>query len=589
MNDKFKLLGFLWVLASLVGTAHAEKSHPNVLLFITDDQGFGDIQSHGNDQISTPYQDQLAAEGVRFDRYFVSPVCAPTRAALLTGRYHPRTGVHGVTRTYETMRSEEVTIAEILKANGYATGAFGKWHNGAHYPHHPNGQGFDEFYGFCAGHWNNYFDTELERNGVPVQGEGFIIDDFTNKAMAWIREHNSQPWFCYMPYNTPHTPWQVPEKYWRKYQGKGLPETTACAYAMVENIDDNIGRMLSLLEELGETDNTIVLFMTDNGANTDRYNAGMRGRKGSPHEGGTRVPLFVRYPAKIEAGRVVKPITAHIDILPTLVELTGVTPIRTKPLDGRSLVPLMHGETEAWPNRMLFTEWGQSNGKPHRGAVRTEQWRAVLDRRGTKWMLFDMQDDPGQKNDLAKEHPAILDHLKLQFEAWFADVARGGFEPIPTEIGHPQMPTVTLHGHEAFLQKVNGEGISYLGANGWANDYITQWTDTNAYATWPVKVVEPATYRVSLDYIAREKPNAEFRVSVGERTGSIKVTEKHDPPPVPTPDRIPRKEVYEQNWKESQTVEIDLAPGEYDLNLRLYSKQLDQAPEIKSVRLQKLN
>ncbi|MFB0554225.1 MAG: sulfatase-like hydrolase/transferase, partial [Phycisphaerae bacterium] len=176
-----------------------DRKLPNVILIITDDQGWGDIHSHGNDKIDTPVMNKLAADGARFDRFFVSPVCAPTRASLLTGRYHLRTGTHGVTRGYENMRSEEVTIAEAIKQAGYATGCFGKWHNGAHYPYNPNGQGFDEFLGFCSGHWNNYFDTTLEHNGRLVKTKGYITDVLTDAAVRFIEKNKDRPFFCYIP------------------------------------------------------------------------------------------------------------------------------------------------------------------------------------------------------------------------------------------------------------------------------------------------------------------------------------------------------------------------------------------------------
>ncbi|MQY63441.1 MAG: sulfatase-like hydrolase/transferase, partial [Calditrichaeota bacterium] len=297
----------------------ASGGRPNILLIMTDDQGWGDITSHGNDVIKTPVMDRIAAEGARFERFYVSPVCAPTRAALLTGRYCLRTGTHGVTRGQENMRSDEVTNAEVFKQAGYATGCFGKWHNGAHYPHHPNGQGFDEFFGFCAGHWNNYFDTTLDRNGQPVETKGYISDVLTNASMAFIEQNRKRPFFCYLPYNAPHTPWQVPDRYFDKYKAKGLDDETACSYAMTECLDDNIGRLLGQLDELNLAGDTIVLFLTDNGPNTDRYNGGMKGRKGSVNEGGVRVPLFIRWPGHIRPGTYVKPIAAHIDLLPTLV------------------------------------------------------------------------------------------------------------------------------------------------------------------------------------------------------------------------------------------------------------------------------
>jgi len=201
---------------SAQGMAHAR---PNILLIMTDDQGWGDIRSHGNDVIETPVLDRLAASGARFERFFVSPVCAPTRASLLTGRYYLRTGVNGVTRGRETMRSEEVTLAEILQQAGYATGCFGKWHNGAHYPYHPNGQEFDEFLGFCAGHWNNYFDTTLDHNGKMGKVKGYISDVLSDAAMAFIERNRERPFFCYLPYNAPHSPWQLPDRYFDRAQG----------------------------------------------------------------------------------------------------------------------------------------------------------------------------------------------------------------------------------------------------------------------------------------------------------------------------------------------------------------------------------
>ena len=307
------------------GEPRPRASRPNVLLIMTDDQGWGDVRSHGNDKIDTPVQDAFAAQAARFERFYVSPVCAPTRASLLTGRYHLRTGTAWVTRGLETMRCEEVTLAEILKQAGYATGCFGKWHNGAHYPHHPNGQGFDEFFGFCAGNWNNYFDTHLEHNGKSVTTGGFITDVLTDAAMAFIEEHKDRPFFCYVPYNAPHGPFQVPDRYFEKYKKRGLDDKTAAVYGMVENVDDNLDRLLHKLDELKLTDNTIVLFLTDNGPNGKRYNGGMKGTKGSVDEGGVRVPLFIRWPGQINPGITVKPIAAHIDLLPTIVELCGVS------------------------------------------------------------------------------------------------------------------------------------------------------------------------------------------------------------------------------------------------------------------------
>ena len=236
-------VGVIEAVACAASISAAEAERPNVVLIMTDDQGWGDVRSHGNERIDTPAHDRLASEGARFDRFYVSPVCAPTRASLLSGRYHLRSGVHGVTRAYETMRSEEVTIAEILRSAGYATGCFGKWHNGFHFPYHPNGQGFEEFVGFCGGHWTIYFDTRLEQNGRPIATTGYIAYVLTDVAISFIRTNRDRPFFCYLPYNTPHSPFQVPDRYFDKHKARGLDDTLACVCGMVENIDDNLGRV----------------------------------------------------------------------------------------------------------------------------------------------------------------------------------------------------------------------------------------------------------------------------------------------------------------------------------------------------------
>ena len=271
------------LLAAIVAIGKSDAAEkPNIVLIMTDDQGYGDLGFHGNEKIDTPVLDRLAQESVRFDRFFVCPYCTPTRAALMTGRYPLRTGAASVTRGLETVRSEEVTIAEVLRAVGYATGCFGKWHIGEHYPNHPNGQGFEEFFGMPQGHWDNYFDPKLEHNGRTVQTRGFITDVISDYAVRFIEEQRDRPFLCYVSYNAPHTPHQVPDRYFDKYTARGLDSRTAAIYGMVENIDENVGRLLESLDELRLADRTIVLFLSDNGAEGpegSRYNAGMRGMK----------------------------------------------------------------------------------------------------------------------------------------------------------------------------------------------------------------------------------------------------------------------------------------------------------------------
>lgn len=579
------------VLLLLVGSAAEPgwaQGRPNVLLIMTDDQGWGDLYSHGNSKIDTPVLDRLATEGARFDRFYVSPVCAPTRASLLTGRYHLRTGTAGVTRGMETMRAGEVTLAEVLGAGGYATGIFGKWHNGAHYPNDPLGQGFDTFVGFSAGHWNNYFGTHLVRDGRTVETEGYITDVLTDAALAFIEEHRDEPFFAYVPYNTPHSPFQVPDRYFDRYQERGLDDETAAAYAMVENIDDNVGRLLAALDRLGLAENTIVLFLTDNGPNGDRFNGGMRGRKGSVHEGGVRVPLFLRWPGRVPEGRLVRQITAHIDLLPTLAELTGVPlPEGGAPLDGISLVPLLQREEpERWPERLLFSHWAGTRGgtlERYPGAVRTERYRAV--NTGGPWQLYDMIQDPYETIDLAAELPEVVARLGAAYEAWFQDVTQPGIERPAIPVGYEEAPVVELPAPEAYFEG----GIGYYGGQGWANDWLTDWTSPEAAAWWELDVVRPGRYEIELLYtVPVEDVGARLRAEAGEASVEGRIRRAHDPAPVPSPDRIERKEVYEKRWAPLRLGMLRLEKGPQRLYVRAPEIPGTQALDLKAVRLRRL-
>jgi arylsulfatase A len=558
---------------------------PNVLLVLADDMGWGDITSHGNGKLDTPVLDRLATSGARFERFFVSPLCAPTRSALLTGRYSLRTGVHGVTRAHETMRADETTIAELFHDSGYATGCFGKWHNGRHMPNHPNGQGFDEFFGFCGGHWNNYFNTTLERNGEPVGTEGYITDVLTDASIDFIQQHKGEAFFCYVPFNAPHFPPQVPDAFFDKYKQRGLSDELATLYGMVENIDLNVGRLLRTLDELGLAENTIVLFLTDNGPNSSRFNGGMKGRKGSAHEGGVRVPLFVRWPGKIAAGNTIEQIAAHVDLLPTLCELCGVPVPSSLTLDGRSLAPLLTDDAPEWPERRLFTF---KDTKPvpdgREGAVRTEQYRAVREK--GRWELYDMHADPGETHDLASEQPKIVRELSAAFDARWKDVAANGFDEVPVQIGLPQRPAVSLPGNEAALHPAIGKGISYNGRAGWANDWIDKWTDEAAFATWPIDVVTPGEYEVLIDYCCPPaNVGCVLRVEVGTAVVTGAIEEAHDPKPLPSPDRFPRTEVYEKVWRPLWLGRLRLDRGPMNVALRAEKIVGGKMPQIKAVQI----
>lgn len=557
---------------------------PNILLVMTDDQGWGDIRAHGNPAVDTPVMDQLARDGAWFERFFVSPVCAPTRASLLTGRYHLRTGTQWVTRGLETMRPEETTLAEIFSDAGYATGLFGKWHNGAHYPATPTGQGFDTFFGFAAGHWNNYFNTTLTYNGTEVPTEGFITDVLTDSALAFIDRHRDRPFFAYVPYNAPHGPFQVPDRYFDTYKARGFDDKTAAVYGMNENVDDNLGRLLAKLDEHDLAARTIVLFLTDNGPNGNRYNGDMRGTKASVHEGGVRVPLFIRWTGQIAPGTHIRPNTAHIDLLPTLADLAGIALAPDLPLDGRSLASLIQGTASSWPDRPLFTHHSRRTDlEPFPGAVRTDQYRLV--RTDATWMLFDMDKDPSERVDLAAQHPMLVDSLSQLYRDWFAEVTDGMTYRRPIPIGYAAAPEVTLPATEAYLDG----GVTYYGESGWANDWLTQWRNTEDRIAWEVDVVEPGRYAVSVSYtVSASNVGARLRATAAGRSTEGAIATAFDPPFLPSPDRLSRGEVYEKPWAEQALGTLTLPAGQTRLTLHALTIPGEEVGHIQAVHVERV-
>lgn len=577
-------------------SAHAatRSAPPNILLILTDDQGYGDLGVHGNPLVETPNVDRLARGGIQFDRFFVSPVCAPTRASLLTGRWWLRSGVWGVTQGREVMRGGEVTIAETLQAAGYRTGIFGKWHNGEQFPLTPLGQGFDEFLGFTAGHWNHYFDAELTRGARPEKTKGYIADVITAAAVAFIEQNRTRPFFCYVPFNTPHSPYQVPDRYFDKYTAKGCAPELAAIYGMCENIDDNVGRLLTALDRLGLRENTIVLYLSDNGpVGVQRFNAGMRGTKGTVHEGGTRVPCFLQFPARLREPRLVREITAHIDLYPTLLDLCGVPPPPTAPrLDGVSLVPLLEGKSAGWPERLLFTQQsGAIQPQLHPGAVRTSRHRAVLQAAKGKdarpeWQLYDMIADPGQTRDLAKDQPEVVQPLAAAYAAWWQEVTHAGFSEPAISVGHPQQNPVRLTAPQA---KLEGK-IRFFSPQGFANTWITEWTEPADKISFHMAVAQAGTFEVVLAY-ACTLADAGARIRVSVANASVDATVPAAPAPrVPLPHRgSPNDNYVNRTWGTLSLGRIRLSAGAQTLTLAALTKPGAQILELKHLELRRLD
>lgn len=523
-TNRIVFLAALILLGSTVWTARSAgaASKPNVLIILTDDQGFGELGATGNPVIRTPNIDRLAGQSVSLTQFHVMPVCSPTRACLMTGRYNYRTGVVDTYLGRSLMHPDETTLAEMLAAGGYRTGIFGKWHLGDNYPMRAMDKGFQESLVLNGGglaqpgdppdpvdERGAYFNATLRHNGAWLKTEGYVSDVITDAAIQFIRQESDQPFFVYLPFNCPHSPHQVPEEY-RLHHGqadfavdrfpkqghpmaaKSDPDVLARVYGMIENIDDNVGRLLAKLDELKLADNTIVICFSDNGCQMHRgYNAGFQGWKGTPFEGGIHQFCFVRWPAQLQAGRRVDRIAAHIDLAPTVLDLCGVPKPQRVKFDGLSLAPLLRGQPVAWTDRVLCLQWhrGDVPGRYRAFAARSQDWKLVQPLGvGEKWdgqtdfQLFDMAHDPLEMHNLAAQEPDRVAQLKAQYDAWFNEVTGTRDYSVPSRIflGTP-------HENPVLLTRQDWRGPSATwGAKG--------------IGYWEVNVAAPARFEVRLRF-----------------------------------------------------------------------------------------
>ncbi len=484
---------------------------PNIVLILTDDQGYGDMGCHGNPDIQTPNLDRLHAQSIRFTRFHASPVCSPTRSSLMTGRYNYRTGVVDTYQGRSMMCPEEVTLAEAIAAQGYRTGIFGKWHLGDNYPMRAMDQGFQESLvhkggGICQPSEprnNSYFDPLLKHNGEDFHGKGYCTDIFTHAALEYIEKNAANPFFVYLAFNAPHEPLIVEDRYSAPFLAKGLPEKTAKFYGMIANIDENVGYVLDTLERLKLSENTIVIFMTDNGSaipqGSTRFNAGMRGKKGMVYEGGIRVPCFIRWPERFAKPCDIDRIAAHIDLFPTLLAACGAPVPDGVSLDGKNLLPLMENPVCDWPERTLFFQWHRGDEpKPYTNcAVLTQQHKLVDGKE-----LYDLVNDPGEEKDIAVEHPEVVAMLRERYDAWFNDVsATRGFAP-------PRIHLGTSHENPVVLTRQDWRGAE-------------SWHDGNT-GYWEVMVATAGAYEMEAEFPASEKNREScFRLNGIEIKGSL--------------------------------------------------------------------
>jgi arylsulfatase A-like enzyme len=475
-------------LAILCSTCYSAK--PNVVLIITDDQGYGDIAAHGNQVINTPNIDELFRRSVRLTNFHVDPTCSPTRSALMSGRYSTKTGVWHTICGRSIMDRDELTLAEIFKANGYHTGMFGKWHLGDAAPCRPQDQGFDRV--VCHGgggvgqtpdYWgNDYFDDTYWRDGNPVKFNGYCTDVWFEEASKFIDKNRSEPFFVYLSTNAPHGPYLVAPKYSKPYEKVGSPADKFLG--MITNIDENIGNLVAKLRRDGLEENTVFIFMTDNGtaAGANVFNAGMRGSKGSEYEGGHRVPFYVYWPAgNLTGGRDVKQLTAHIDVRPTLVDLCELKEPEGPTSDGSSLVSALHGDEDCLRDRTLFVHSQRilDPKKWRKCSVMTERWRLV---NGEE--LFDISTDPGQRMNVAADHADKVAELRAAYDGWWESLKPAMARTVYVQIGSDAEPRTRLTGHDWLID----------GSTPWNQRMIRAGQPTNG--PWAVEVAKDGKYEI---------------------------------------------------------------------------------------------
>ncbi len=429
----------------VVGNATPEETgtpRPNIILIMPDDIGYGDFGCHGNPFIRTPNIDKLYRESARFTDFHVSPTCAPTRAALLTGRHEFKSGVTHTIAERERLSLKATTLPQLLKNGGYTTGLFGKWHLGDEPEYQPERRGFDEVYihggggigqtfaGSCGdAPDNSYFDPAILHNGTFEKTRGYCTNLFFSEAICWMNAQvtsHDKPFFAMITPNAAHEPLECPTEYSDRYLDN-LPENVAKFFGMIENIDDNVGFLMEKLEHWKIAENTLVIFLTDNGGTngTKVYNAGMRGSKNTPYQGGTRVPSFWRWPSTFQGGRDIGALTAHIDVLPTLADFLDLklSQLVKDQVEGRSLKPLLKNPHEPWPNRTLVTHLGRwdrgqaERAKYQKHAIRDERYTLVNDIE-----LYDLKIDPGESTNVITDRPDVAARLRQDYDRWWQSV-----------------------------------------------------------------------------------------------------------------------------------------------------------------------
>lgn len=571
---------------------NASIESPNLLLILVDDMGYGDLSSAGNPSLQTPHLDALATKSVCFEHFYVSPVCAPTRASLLTGKYPQRSGVYSVTNGFESMSPAAVTLGELLQPLGYRTGLFGKWHLGEYHPMTPQAQGFDEFVGFRTGHHAQYFDPILEHNGQDQAYKGYITDLLTAEAFTFMEETDS-PFFCFLSFNAPHTPLQIDSSYYTHFLRQGLNERTARVYGMIENVDHNVGLLLDQLNQIDKLRETIIIFMSDNGPISGwrvpqekmRYNAGLRDQKFTIYEGGIRTQSFWFWPDQWKPKRVKQQLAAHIDLVPTFLDLLSRKNRSTEQLefDGLSLLPVLLNEEipAALRDRLIFQHFHLSTLEkpaPFPGGIAL-QWPFKM---AEDSLLFKLSEDPSEAKNLANEYPETLQMLRQAYQNWWQSLPHDTSAfALRIPIGHAEENPVLLQPHHG---KSIGK-VKFLGQRGLLGerigshpsgvdgDWLGEWREEGDGARWLLDVQRAGTYEIS----------AVVRGNIGRNTAKFMVEMARISRPVVLPQPEPG-----ESWQEIRLFDLALQPGPKSISIRLQSNLFpDNTLEIRGLSLRR--
>ncbi|WP_319481328.1 arylsulfatase [uncultured Draconibacterium sp.] len=567
----------LSLISTKVLAQQSTNEKPNIIFIITDDQGMGDLGCTGNQYVKTPNIDKFYTDAVRFTNYHVGTTCAPTRSGIMSGRHCNRVNVYHTIAGRSILFEDEVILPQVLAQNGYVNAMYGKWHLGDNYPYRPEDRGFHEVVRHAAGgvgqgpdYWmNDYFDDTYWHNSVETKYEGYCTDIFFSQALDFIEENKDRPFFCYLSTNAPHSPYNVPEEYYDMYHGKkefeGLDERLLRFYGMITNIDANFKKLEDKLDELELTDNTILIFTTDNGtsAGASTYNAGLKGGKGSQYDGGHRVPLFIRWPnGKITGGKDIDKLAANYDLLPTFADLLGLDFNPVKPLDGKSLAPLMTKENPEWPNRILYidTQREQNLIKYKKYSVMDDNWRLV-----DGDQLYYVTKDIGQENNVIEQYPEVAARLSEGYERWWQSFLDEGVDEkyAYIKVGTPHENPTKIMSHDLII-----------GA------YKPVWHQNGAIegeqaaGIWKIEFATEGKYAITLRRFPRESghginatfPAQEERIELDKTApASVKndFTEAHLYVAGQT------KEAIIEEGQDEVTFKLHVPAGKYDMEARL--------------------